>query len=161
LPVFSSRRRSGLFHPDSARGVPALQGFVPLKKPRHLPMNASPSWRFFRTAAGCHGGTGRRRPRLAQLALATGPFFAFRVSSSPRVGAHRWPILRPTDRHFPLGLLPLYGFPLVQDETDFAASPLSRFDAPSFLRLPSGAQHVGAPAYAFHERGGIVSLETA
>lgn len=36
LPVYSSQRRPGLFHPGGTRGVPPFRGLFPPKKPRHL-----------------------------------------------------------------------------------------------------------------------------
>jgi hypothetical protein len=112
LPIYSSRHRSGLFHPDGTLGVSALQGFFLARSRATSSMCALPSWHFLRPVM-LPWRYRPSAPRLAQLAFASRPSFAFRAFSSPRVRTNRCPRLRTTDRRFPLGLLPPYGFPLV------------------------------------------------
>lgn len=146
MPIYSSRHRSGLFHPDGTLGVSALQGFFLARSRAISSMCALPSWHFLRPVM-LPWRYRPSAPRLAQLAFASRPSFAFRAFSSPRVRTAGVRVYALPTAVSLLGFCLLTVFPSFLDETDFAASPLSHFAEPRFPRFPWGAQPVGALAF--------------
>lgn len=122
-------------------------GAFPLKKLRQLVAVRRALVAFFPTAAGSHGGTDRGRSRPARLEFAAEPYVAFRASSFPRVRMHWRPRLRTPSTVPLLGFCLPVAFPSSEDETDFAASPLTRLNAPDF-RVAPAVQNARAPAFS-------------
>lgn len=147
MPVFSSQRLPGLFHPGNALGVQPFRGFpsqgdAPPRRCAPCPLGV-----FSHFAADAHGLRRSWAPLSRAASIATGPSFAFRALLSPGVRALRQPRLR-----LPR-VVPLLGFdlptvfPSYKGGTDFAAPPLSRFAEPTSQEFPLKRQPAGAPEF--------------
>ena len=130
MPVYSSRCRPGLFHPGSTPGVQPFRGLSLARSCATLSVRAVPSWRFFRTATGCHGLDRPSAPLSCAASIRSEAFYRLQGFLAPRefvrVGVRLYAL--PTADPL-LGFCLLTVFPSFVGETDFAASPFSRFHA--------------------------------
>ena len=136
MPVYSSRCLPGLFHPGSTPGVQPFRGLFLARSRATFSVRAVPSWRFLRRPPVAMAWTGRRRLRPAQLASQRGllPPSGFQAPREfVRVGVRLYAL--PTADPL-LGFCLLTVFPSFVGETDFAASPFSRFHASGSRSFP-------------------------
>jgi hypothetical protein len=160
LPVYSSQSRPGLFHPGSAHGVQPFRGF-PSQEAVLLCQSAQcPPDVFSHRPPAAMASPAVGAP-IARLEFASGPFLAFRASSSPRVRPLSMSAFTSIGRRSPLGLFAsMWLSPCPRIER---ISPLLRsraFSNQTFGVAPKSPAR-WRPSVFLLERGGIVSLETA